>query len=239
MSRPRRRNRNGRRTLPAKPPSPVTVPAQLPMPQEPRSNLPDDSSRPTCANYLSEEQKQRRAEIERLSASMESDQRYGLLATGAVWTWLFTHAKDLPDTETTLGKVVSWLPFAVVAILFFRWIIMHRSIATIANYTIRLEWLANLPFGFGWENYVRCEDDSHFTFDDAVFSKPWKCFDPNSARHRSTHSSPFIVFWLLLLLTNFGLALAFGDYVYDAKYRDSPPNEAAEILGGDDPAAAA
>ena len=45
--------------------------------------------------FLKEEQKQRRQELENLIARIESDQRNGLLFTGAIWGWLATHVHEL------------------------------------------------------------------------------------------------------------------------------------------------
>ena len=53
----------------------------------PSSELADD--------YLKEEQKQRRQEIENLIARIESDQRNGLIFTGAIWSWLATHRSEV------------------------------------------------------------------------------------------------------------------------------------------------
>jgi hypothetical protein len=42
----------------------------------------------SAKDYLKEEQKQRRQEIENLIARNESDQRHGLIITGVIWSWL-------------------------------------------------------------------------------------------------------------------------------------------------------
>src|SRR5262245_53717009 len=46
-------------------------------------------------DYLKEEQKQRCQEIDHLMAKIEDDQRYGLIITGAVWSWLATNRDKL------------------------------------------------------------------------------------------------------------------------------------------------
>ena len=55
-----------------------------------RPDLPDSAK-----DFLKEEQKQRRQEIERLIGQMESDQRYGLIITGLIWSWLVTNREKL------------------------------------------------------------------------------------------------------------------------------------------------
>ena len=54
-------------------------------------------------DYLKEEQKQRRQEIESLITRIESDQRNGLIFTGAIWAWLATNIDKLDKLSGRAG----------------------------------------------------------------------------------------------------------------------------------------
>jgi len=101
-------------------------------------------------NYLKEEQKQRRQEIERLIERTEADQKNGLIVTGAVWAWLATNT----DKLSGLFIYVTLLPPIIMAFFFYRWRMLSGAIKQAASYTQKLEKLFEVPDGFGWESYL-------------------------------------------------------------------------------------
>jgi hypothetical protein len=102
-------------------------------------------------DYLKEEQKQRRQEIDHLMAKIEDDQRYGLIITGAVWSWLATNRDKL---QSPFDIVAVFVP--VVIMLFFAWRrkVLVFSIQKNAEYLKQLEGLFGVPEGFGWERWL-------------------------------------------------------------------------------------
>jgi hypothetical protein len=92
--------------------------------------------------YLLEEQKQRRAELDKFIDRIERDQRFGLVVTGLMWSWLST----TPSVSASpIGKFVAFLPSLLVAGLWWRWRTIDTAIRGIAVYTEQLEDLFGLP----------------------------------------------------------------------------------------------
>ena len=102
-------------------------------------------------DYLKEEQKQRRQEIEHLMAKIEDDQRYGLIITGAIWSWLATNRDKLQAPFTIIAVFVP-----VVIMVFFAWRrhVLGISIRKNSEYLKQLEGLFGVPEGFGWERWL-------------------------------------------------------------------------------------
>jgi hypothetical protein len=168
--------------------------------------------------FLIEEQKQRRAEIERLLKTHEADQRYAILASGAAWTWLATHVNSLPGYQTAfLGWILS-IPAILVGFFAWRWSAVHRSVQSAAKYTLRLEWLARLPFGFGWENFLHTEESEDGKFHEENGSKPWILHQIGvPGRHRSTMWRLSLFFWIGLFAADVGGCVGFHSYVKEAQ----------------------
>jgi hypothetical protein len=86
----------------------------------------------SAKDYLKEEQKQRRQEIENLIARNESDQRHGLIITGVIWSWLATNTKSFEHINFNIAIVT--LPAVIMGFYFYRRRIIDKQIRTIAEY---------------------------------------------------------------------------------------------------------
>ena len=142
-------------------------------------------------SYLLEEQKQRRAEIEKLIQRVESDQRNGLVITGLFWSWLAAQKIAGP-----LDQVIAALPPLLMLFFWARWWKLHRTIRDAAIYTMQLEKLFRLPalpaeFGrFGWETWLH---------------------DPDSGkRHRASLKELDFCWWMLLFTANVIIAVLYA-----------------------------
>src|SRR5271157_3277563 len=67
---------------------------------------------PETIDYLKEEQKQRRNEIDTLLDRRQSDQRNGLILTGVFWSWLATNTNSVPEN---IQVIVVFLPPCIMA----------------------------------------------------------------------------------------------------------------------------
>jgi hypothetical protein len=134
-------------------------------------------------DYLKEEQKQRRQEIDHLMAKIEDDQRYGLIITGAVWSWLATNRDKLQSPFDIVAVIVP-----VVIMLFFAWRrkVLVFSIQKNAEYLKQLEGLFGVPEGFGWERWLE------------GYSK--------TSKHKLTLGRASKAFWYWLIMANLILA---------------------------------
>jgi hypothetical protein len=134
-------------------------------------------------DYLKEEQKQRRQEIDHLTAKLEDDQRYGLIITGAVWGWLATNRDKL---QSPFDIITVFVP--VVIMLFFAWRrnVLSFSIQKNAEYLKQLEGLFGVPEGFGWERWLES------------YSK--------TSKRRLTLGKASKAFWYWLIMANLILA---------------------------------
>jgi hypothetical protein len=97
-------------------------------------------------DYLKEEQKQRRQQIENLIASIESDQKNGLIFTGAIWSWLATH---IGTCDGNFAKVIVILPPLIMSFFLYRREHIDREIFAIAEYTREVEKLFGVPDKYG------------------------------------------------------------------------------------------
>ncbi len=102
-------------------------------------------------NYLLEEEKQRRQEIENLIAKLELDQRNGLIFTGGIWAWLVT---NLNHFGPEIGWVIAAVPCVVVMLFLYRWQRIENEIQAIAEYIKCIEDYFKLPAGLGWERWI-------------------------------------------------------------------------------------
>jgi hypothetical protein len=177
----------------------VSVPGQSIPPAETRANssaaggIERQRVRPAMSalawEFLKEEQKQRRQEIDTLIEKAESDQRNGLIFTGAYWAWVTTQSEEL---SRPLDAVAVCVPGLIMLFFFFRYWSLHRVISEIAEYTAELEWLFEVPEGFGWERYLDAAE--------RVRRKPNRMF-------RSA-----VIFWSFLVMANALLALLYIRY---------------------------
>jgi hypothetical protein len=101
-------------------------------------------------DFLKEEQKQRRQDIEVIAASCEADQRNILLISGAIWSWFATNT----DKFYAEYKYIVLVPAGLTVLFFIRWVFNHYTIKNIARYTKKLETLFEVPDGYGWESYL-------------------------------------------------------------------------------------
>ncbi len=139
------------------------------------------------SNYLIEEEKQRRQEIENLIAKLETDQKNGLIFTGAIWAWLMT---NLNHFGAEIALVVAAVPCLVVLLFFYRWRRIESEISVIAEYIKYVEGYLRLPAGLGWETWI---DDKRQTHNVAT---------PDGSRN----------FWFALIVANFLIAFMFVTY---------------------------
>lgn len=133
--------------------------------------------------FFKEEQKQRRAEIENLIGRIEGDQRYGLVVTGLVWSWLATNRDKL---QPPFDLIAVFLPALVMVFFLWRWKALDWSVLQVAEYTKKLEALVGLPDGFGWETFLERER-AKTGKQDALAVSTWR-------------------YWWLLILANLVLA---------------------------------
>ena len=105
---------------------------------------------PETIDYLKEEQKQRRKEIDALIDRRESDQRNGLILAGVIWSWLAT---DVSSVSGSILVIVVFLPPFIMAFFFFRLHRIDQTIGVIAEYTRKLELLFAIPDDYGWERW--------------------------------------------------------------------------------------
>jgi hypothetical protein len=112
------------------------------------NNLPPEGA---TKEFLLEEQKQRRLELDSLITNLENDQRNGLLFTAAIWAWLLTNADKVTGAAQL---IVSVLPACIMAFFFYRYFGLVETIRLIAEYTRRLESAFHLPPDLGWQTYV-------------------------------------------------------------------------------------
>jgi len=105
-------------------------------------------------DFLTEEQKQRRHELEGFGSRMERDQRNALLITGAIWSWLATNLEKLPH-QGLFEKFVVFIPALIMGFFFYRWWAMNRAVSQIAEYTRMLERKAGVDLEkLGWETWL-------------------------------------------------------------------------------------
>jgi hypothetical protein len=149
-----------------------------------RPDLPDSAK-----DFLKEEQKQRRQEIERLIGQIEGDQRYGLLITGLIWSWLVTNREKLQEP---FALVVVFIPAGIMLFFLWRWWAIDKTVRQVGEYTKSLEWLFAVPEKFGWETWLA-----------EIRSKP---------RKMDTLAKSSCSYWIALLLGNLGLVWLFMRY---------------------------
>lgn len=137
----------------------------------------------TALEYLKEEQKQRRAEIEALINRFGEDQRYGLAITGGVWSWFATNTDKI---KPPILYVTIFLPALLTAFFIWRRSTISGSITRCAAYIRELEDAFGVPERLGWER--------------------WLSKNPHSARLGRASSA----FWYALLFVNLLLALLFA-----------------------------
>lgn len=111
----------------------------------------DEISLVSSREWLLEEQKQRRTELDTLIHSMEVDQRNGVLFTAIAWSWLFSNSDKIFGAANLM---VAGLPALVMMFLLYRHRGLAEAINVIAAYTRKLENSAALPEGLGWETYL-------------------------------------------------------------------------------------
>lgn len=112
------------------------------------------SSKHRCTEFLLEEQKQRRLEIEKMLARMETDQRLGLISTGALWSWLVVNPNAVQGVALYVMLIIP--PFLTV-FFFWRWHALLGCIRVVAEYTTRLEYEFDVPNDLGWERWLAKE----------------------------------------------------------------------------------
>ena len=137
-------------------------------------------------DFLKEEQKQRRNQIENLIARIETDQQYGLGSTGLFWSWLTTNQEHL---KAPFDCIAVCIPSMVMLFFLMRWRAIDKAILQVAAYTKTVERLFEVPEEFGWETFV----------------------DRNGRipRRKDILAKSTILYWYLLITANIILASLF------------------------------
>lgn len=103
-------------------------------------------------DYLKEEQKQRRQEIENGIARVEADFRFAVLIMGGIWSWFATNLDKLDDF---FNKAAVFLPLLFTLFFYFRNRVIRRSIDTIAEYMRAVEEKFGVTEAkLGWESWL-------------------------------------------------------------------------------------
>jgi hypothetical protein len=151
-------------------------------------------------DFIKEEQKQRRQDIEIIVSSCEADQRNILLISGAIWSWLATNTDKIHE----LYKYAVWVPAVLTFLFIIRWIFNHHTIKNIARYTKKLEKLFQLPDGYGWETYLSTGDN--YLRKGETYLIRGKDAPDRSIDHRAILTT---IFFAVLLIANLVLGYLF------------------------------
>jgi hypothetical protein len=138
----------------------------------------------SAIEYLKEEIKQRRTEIETLINRCETDKKDGLIYSGLLWAWLSTHVGYLRENGF---EAVLFLPAFIIGFLFFRYISMSAMIMRIAEYLKQSETIFKVPPEFGWESWLDAWRAKHGKSDPVAENARW--------------------FWIFMFVMNVFLAL--------------------------------
>jgi hypothetical protein len=133
----------------------------------------DSASTPAelpAMEFLKEEQKQRRAEIESFGSSIERGRQYGLLAVGAIWSCLVTSHDKIKYPIDIVGAII---PPLILLFFYWHWTSCKRAISRIAEYTRRLERYFNVPEGLGWESWLNKRLTSEKKTHELTVSTEW------------------------------------------------------------------
>jgi len=141
-------------------------------------------------DYLKEEQKQRRQEIENVISRIEADFRFAIFITGGIWSWFATNLDKLAGT---FDKVVVFLPLFFAVFFWFRTHTIRRSIHTIAEYMRAVESkFGAASDGLGWETWLEAKR---------------KAKDPQGKGYLARTAN---LYWLSLVAANLALTLVFA-----------------------------
>lgn len=100
----------------------------------------------SAKEFLLVEYEYRRQDILQRIQRIEEQIRYGLLASGVIWTWILTHR------DPVWFELVVWIPAIIVAFFTVTWLTQHFAIMGVADYLRdRIEPKFLLPEGTGWE----------------------------------------------------------------------------------------
>jgi hypothetical protein len=162
--------------------------------------------------FLLEEQKQRRSEIDTLIARMDRDQRYGLIITGVMWSWLLTDKIIILNNDKIVRWqavwVVAFIPSLITLLFLFRWWRTDKAVRGIADYTRQLEKLFGLPrlpaeLGiFGWETWLM----------NTRSKKKHNIADDFRGEHKVDLRLIGLLWWLSLFFANVSICLLFALY---------------------------
>jgi len=104
-----------------------------------------DLSEVDASEFILSEVLSRRADIQARISRVETDMQYGLLSSGGLWAWFFSHP-TLPGLE-----IAYWLPLLLSGMFLIKWFVQDIRIKSIAKYILHIEGSLNLPKSFGWE----------------------------------------------------------------------------------------
>jgi hypothetical protein len=117
-------------------------------------------------DFHKEEYQSLRKEIEASVREARDLEKYALLATAAVWTWLAAKGRHVTNPQ------FNWIPAVIVILAIVRSVALLLSIRKIAAYiqTVEAEFACHPPKG--WETFVGNPRDHSIWMSSAVF---WLC----------------------------------------------------------------
>lgn len=174
------------------------------MPPDP----PARSSRNRSKEFLLEEQKQRRLEIEKMLARMETDQRLGLIFTGALWSWAAVNRSAVQGAALYVMLII---PPLLTAFFFWRWRALLGCIRVVAEYTTQLECHFDVPEDLGWERWLAKENEAR--------------------RPRGTLRQVYKAFWVAMLIFNVMISIVLSLSVPSTRPTNPAQPSAAEVDG--------
>ncbi|MGD1864598.1 MAG: hypothetical protein ACFB0D_08585 [Phormidesmis sp.] len=155
---------------------------------------------------------QRRREIEDYLNRIEQDQKYGLLVTGVIWSWLAVNY-DKFQSFGNFRVVFLILPTVLMWLFFKRCQIMHSTITLNGDHLRKLEEAVGLG-SFGWEVWLTNERKA--TLDkDGIFLGKLPFFKGASRKQSSLDKRGIFLkqmhftFWRILIGVNLLLPIFF------------------------------
>lgn len=134
-----------------------------------------ENAKPETIDFLLEEYKDLRNQIDQLLKETNTLAKYAVVLTGAIWTWLATH----DNSQFFLW----WLPMLIIIVFGLRVWSLTLSIIELGKFVSGIEESPGLTLELGWE--MKCRADRA---NGGFFSR-------NSPRFLSA-----ITFWIMLLI---------------------------------------
>ena len=156
-------------------------------------------------DFLKEEQKQRRQELENKILAIETDQRNTLIGIGAYWGYVILN-QDKIQNISNIG--ITLIPLVVLVFFYCRYETLSRAIGVIATYTRGLEKLIYKNYNDEFKNpSVAIDELKEIGWESDWKSKRfnWKEKKLDGIPNYLTLSSR--VFWIFLAVSNIIIGL--------------------------------